>query len=105
MKALSLLGAGEILGGNIIGPIRDKLGNKFAYVVEIMFLVAAISLVISVNRSNEFGYTSFLMCFVWGLQDSGLNCLIRCVLGFEFDDKQIPFSIFNFVQSLFIFAI
>ena len=43
------------------------------------------------------------MAFTWGLQDSGLNCMIRCILGFEFDSKILPFSVFNFVQSLFIF--
>ena len=33
LRALSLLGVGEILGGNIIGPARDWLGNRAAYVI------------------------------------------------------------------------
>ena len=44
------------------------------------------------------------MTFMWGFMDSGLNTLIRCILGFEFDSKIIPFSVFNFIQSLLIFA-
>ena len=44
------------------------------------------------------------MCFIWGLQDSGLNCLLRSILGFEFESKITPFSCFNFTQSLGIFV-
>ena len=43
------------------------------------------------------------MCFMWGVQDSGLNCIVRAILGFEFNSKILPFSVFNFVQSLFVF--
>lgn len=44
------------------------------------------------------------MCFLWGFQDSGANCLIRSMMGTEFDSKLIPFSVFNFTQSLTVFA-
>jgi len=59
--------------------------------------------------------------FCWGLQDSSMNNLMFCTLGFEFKedegteevtdegqekkvDKTTPFSVQNFVQSLFVFA-
>jgi hypothetical protein len=47
---------------------------------------------------------AFVMAFVWGLMDSGLNAIIRSMLGFEFESKITPFSVFNFIQSLLVFA-
>jgi hypothetical protein len=44
------------------------------------------------------------MCFLWGTQDSGINCFINCILGFEFESKILPFSVFKFTQSLFTFV-
>jgi hypothetical protein len=42
--------------------------------------------------------------FFWGLQDSGLNNFIYCVLGFQFKSKTLPFSIYFFAQSFFCFV-
>ena len=36
--------------------------------------------------------------------DGFANCFINCILGFEFDSKILPFGVFKFVQSLFIFV-
>ena len=44
------------------------------------------------------------MCFAWGVQDGGMNCYISCVLGFQFDSKTTPFSVFKTVQSLTVFV-
>lgn len=36
LLAMTLLGAGEILGGTIIGNIRDRTSNRTAFIFEIM---------------------------------------------------------------------
>ena len=94
---MALLGLGEIIGGGLVGFIRDKVGNRLAYFVQILLTIAGMASVLIVNDKNTYDYTSYLMCFVWGLQDSGLNCLVNCVLGFEFESKIIPFSLYKFV--------
>ena len=102
---MTMLGLGEICGGYIIGSIRDRLGNRLAVISEMILLVSALSIVIFYNQSDEWSYfKAYGMCLMWGIQDSGLNCLIRCVLGFEFESKILPFSVFNFSQSLLIFV-
>jgi predicted MFS family arabinose efflux permease len=83
--AMALLGVGEILGGQIIGFIRDRRGNFTAYAVETVLLVAAVILVIVFNEENKFGPMAYIMIFMWGLHDSGIQCLIRSIMGFEFD--------------------
>jgi MFS family permease len=102
---MTLLGVGEILGGNIIGIFRDKYGNRAAYTFEIVLLLAGVGCVLVFNNQNKFGWMAYVMNFVWGLQDSGLNSLLRCLLGFEYEDKTTPFSVFNFVQSLSLFGV
>jgi hypothetical protein len=37
LMSMTLLGLGEIFGGNIIGNFRDKYGNRAAYTLEIVF--------------------------------------------------------------------
>ena len=93
-----------MLGGvGVIGPIRDKLGNRVAICALLVLTSAGLATVYVFNQQNKYGFSAYLMCFLWGLQDAGVNCLMNCILGFEFESKSIPFSVFKFVQSLGIF--
>lgn len=97
LYTFSLLGVGEIIGGALfIGPIRDRFGNKTAYSIQSLLTILALSLVLIYSHLNTFSFLAYLMCFFWGIQDSGLNTLIYCVLGFEFEDKSTPFAVFKF---------
>lgn len=99
---MTLLGAGEIIGGQFVGFINDRCSTKLMLMTELLLCLIAYGFLFYVNEANVVAAT-YVMAFTWGLQDSGLNCLVRCILGFEFDSKILPFSVFNFVQSLFIF--
>lgn len=101
---MALLGLGEIFGGQFIGLVKDKVNKRFALFLQILLTVAAFAFVFIVNEKDIYDYMSFIMAFVWGLMDSGLNAIIRSMLGFEFESKIVPFSVFNFLQALFIFA-
>ena len=101
---MTMLGVGEILGGGVLGRIRDSCGNQVALIVLIIETLAAIGLVLAVNINDEYNATTWIMTFVWGFQDAGLNTLINCILGFEFESKVTPFGVYKFSQSLFIFA-
>jgi len=66
--ALMLLGAGEILGGIMfIGPIRDKLGNKVAYLVQMILTALSIAILLLYNQNNVFNWMAYAMCFTWGI--------------------------------------
>ena len=104
LLAMTLLGAGEIFGGLIVGRIRDTKGNRIALLSEMCLLAIGIGMVIWLNESNKFNWVAYMMTFFWGLQDAGLNCFINCVLGFEFESKLTPFAVYKFSQSFFIFA-
>ena len=70
-----------------------------------MFVTAAAYAVILIyNERYEYGMLAYLMTFFWGIQDAFLNTIMNCILGFEFHSKIISFSLFKFVQSIFIFA-
>ena len=103
--ATAIVGIGEIFGGVFIGAVRDYTQSyKVAFVFEIILMVSALTTVWVFNSANSFSWVAYLMSLLMGLQDSGLNCLMRCILGFEFDSKVTPFSVFNCVQSLAKFA-
>ena len=104
LYTMCLLGVGEIIGAQIVGAIRDRVSNKAAIFSLIVLTIIAFIFVLLFNSNNTFNYMAPLMCFTWGLQDSGLNTLINCILGFEFEDKCTPFSIYKFVQSIAIFV-
>lgn len=104
--AMVLLGIGMILGGWITGGIRDRMGNRICVLVCIFFMIVALSIMIWFNQRNYFTFiSSYSMCLLWGVQDSGIQCFVNCILGFEFESKILPFSVYRFTQSIFTFFI
>ena len=86
--------------GFVIDRWRQKAGVLFCMITTAI----AYGLVFAWISIWEFGVLSFFVTFVWGVQDSCFCNFLNCILGFEFDSKIIPFSIFKFVQSLFVFV-
>lgn len=82
---MTSLGVGEIIGAIGMGVIRDKMGNRFAFCVQVVLIVVSVSLVIYYNQKNNYDFVAFVMVFIWGLQDAGTNTICRCMLGFEFE--------------------
>ena len=101
---MAFLGLGEIFGGQCIGLVKDKVNKILALVLQIFLTVGAFAIVFYVNENDQYDLMAFVMAFVWGFMDSGLNAIIRSMLGFEFESKIVPFSVFNFLQALFIMA-
>ena len=53
----------------------------------------------------NFSWITYVVTFAWGLQDSTLNNIMNCTLGFEFEGNTMtPFSVQNFVQPFFTFV-
>ena len=98
LLTIILIGVGEMIGGvGVIGPIRDKFGNRIALVVLIILTAAGLAVFFVYNHVDQYNWLAFVMCLIWGIQDAGVNCLINCILGFEFKSKSTPFSVFKFV--------
>ena len=102
--AMIPLGLGEIVGGLVIGKVSDKLGYQTTLKIVLVTTLVAFGILFGTIANYRFNALTFVMTFVWGLQDSGLNNFNNCVLSFEFDNKVIPFSVFRFTNSLFVCA-
>ena len=48
---------------------------------------------------------AFIMTAFAGITDAAFNTTVLAILGFQFDSKTTPFSVYYFVQSIGIFAI
>lgn len=90
-----LFGLGEVLGCFFIGAFIDKLGSKFAVFVNIIIILAMSGVTFGFIHVFEFNALAWIMCFLWGFQDSAVNTHTQEILGFEFDDNYTPFSLFN----------
>ena len=66
------LGIGEVIGGNPVGYIRDKYGNRPAYILTALLSIAAYSIIIAYNQRNQFDILAIFMVLVFGIYDSGL---------------------------------
>jgi len=95
--AMIALGFGEMTGGLILGYVMDKFGQKIGITYCICQTVIAFTLFFIYNELYTFSVLAFFMTLFWGLQDSALNTLCNCILGFEFESKIVPFSVFKFV--------
>ena len=53
----------------------------------------------------EAKYTNmtYVMIFLWGIQDSATNVHLSGILGFEFESKAEPFGVFNLLQGFTCF--
>jgi predicted MFS family arabinose efflux permease len=77
-------GIGEVVGSIIIGIIIDKIGSKKTSLVNILIILIMINVTAASVYSEKYDWMTFLMCFLWGLQDSSLNIHTFQILGFEF---------------------
>lgn len=100
MLAMVLFGAGEVLGCFFIGFFVDKFGSKFAVIVNVMIILTMSGVTFGFIYLFEFNALAWVMCFLWGFQDSAINTHTGEMLGFEFDDNFTPFSLFNIWQSI-----
>ena len=84
LLAMIPLGIGQIIGGAIIGQIIDRKGMRVGIAFSMVLVTLAFGLMLYYIHVYEFTWLTFLVTFAWGLQDSTLNNLLNCTLGFEF---------------------
>lgn len=99
-----VLGIGEIIGAMIFGRVIDKFGKKAGVLFVLITTMIAFVFVFIVIGLYKFSILDYFLTFFWGIQDSALNNMLNCILGFEYESKIVPFSISKLVKSLFIFA-
>jgi predicted MFS family arabinose efflux permease len=64
---MTLLGAGEVIGGTLVGFIKDKTSNTAAILCEILLCAVGFTIVMLVNSNDKYDYMSYLMAFFWGI--------------------------------------
>lgn len=99
------LGTGEIIGSLAFGRITDKYSFKTTIAINAVAVAVAYTILIVYSAIYDFSFVlGTLMTFFWGVQDSGRYCFLNSVLGFQFESKTTPFSVFKFLQSMLIFV-
>jgi len=73
MLAMVLFGLGEILGCFYIGIIVDRYGSKVAIFHNIAIMLTMGGLTFAFILVYRFNALAWLMCFMWGFQDSAIN--------------------------------
>lgn len=99
-----IFGFGEVIGGFFMGWFIDRFGAKKATLVNlgiIVLMTLATLLSITIERYNFF---SFLMTFLWGIQDGVINIHLQQSLGSQFASHSEPFGVFNLLQGLAVFV-
>ena len=98
--AMIMFGIGELLGCFFIGYIVDKFGSRPASYVNIVIMGSMGANTVLYCLKYEFGVLAYLMCFLWGFQDSAINTHSQEILGFEFNNNSEPFSVYNILQCI-----
>ena len=98
MKAMVVFGFGEMLGCFFTGFMIDRRGSKFASLLDLVSIIITVSVTLLFLMMNEFSVLGYLMTFMWGFQDSGVNTHLSEILGFEFGAKAgEAFSVYNMI--------
>ena len=92
------LGSGEIIGSIAFGRITDKCSNRRTILINVLTTTVGYGFLILYGAIYDFSFTlAILMTFTWGFQDAGVNCLLNSLLGFQFESKTTPFSVYKFL--------
>eukprot|EP00347_Sterkiella_histriomuscorum_P021544 403333605 len=103
MLALVAFGVGEIVGAMIIGQIVDRMNSTIASFFNVLFIAITTVLTIIFLIYQEYNWFTFVMAFMWGLEDGSVNTHALEMLGFEFDDNTDPFAIFSMFEAFAVF--
>ena len=77
------LGCGEIIGSIAWGRITDMCSTKRTVLINTVATTIGYGCLILYGAIYEFSFPlGILMTFTWGVQDSGVNCLLNSILGF-----------------------
>jgi len=95
MLAMTAFGVGEVVGGLSIGYLIDNKGAKFVVVTNVIIMAAMVFVTLFFAGLFTFNPLAFVMTFLWGVQDGGVNTHCFEMLGFEFENNYEPYSIFN----------
>ena len=88
-------GAGEILGCFFIGFIVDKFGSRKAALVNVVICLVMTGVTLAFLLVNQYNALAYVMCFMWGIEDSATNTHLQEMLGFEFANNSEPYSVYN----------
>jgi MFS family permease len=103
MFAMVAFGFGEIFGGLIIGQVVDRKNSKIASLYNLCFVAFTTILTLSYLSIRKYNWFVFFVSFMWGFEDGSVNTHCLEMLGFEFEDNIIPFSIFSLFEALAVF--
>ena len=73
MLAMVCFGFGEIIGCFFIGWIVDKYGSKLAVVCNLFIMLSMGAFTVAFILVYKFNWLAYLMCLMWGIQDSAIN--------------------------------
>jgi MFS family permease len=104
MFAMVAFGLGEIVGGLLIGQVVDRRGSKLASLVNMGLVAFTVLLTLFYLSYLRYNLLVFLMAFMWGVEDGAVNTHCLEMLGFEFDDNTVPFSIFSMFEAVAVFV-
>lgn len=80
-----IFGVGELLGGLTQGYIIDYVGSKKTCFYNVVLIaIQGVVTIISIDQM-QYNWMTFLMCFIWGFQDSSINTHVNQICGFEFE--------------------
>lgn len=96
-------GFGDAFGGPFMGWFIDKFGGKRACFLNMVVIVIMTGVTLYSIYGEKYNWSSFVMAFMWGIEDGTFNIQTFRTLGFEFETQSEPFGVFNFVQGFTVF--
>ena len=85
LKGMIFLGVGEVVGGFLLGYICDKIGSKNMCLVNVLIVFTTTGLTYWNLVQMEYNWVTYLVCFMWGINDGCSNIHINQMCGFEFE--------------------
>ena len=67
MMAMVAFGVGEMVGGQLIGLIVDRISSKMAALANVIIIITMTGITLWFLIADEFTWVAFAMTFMWGV--------------------------------------
>ena len=82
-----VFGVGEVFGGLLFGKLVDTFGARRCIYILILVMILMLASTLNAIYIERYNWSTFVMTFLWGLQDSFYNVHLMMVLVSEFTEK------------------
>lgn len=102
MYMFILVGIGGLIGTTLVGLIQDKYGHRYVMAFITSTVLICIPCLMIINYLGKFIFLAYISMLGVGMMNQSILCYLTILMGFQFENKVIPFATRLIIEPLAI---